>query len=287
MKSIPTYHFYKTKYGEELLVDVVILDNIRKYIKKHPVHTLSYFDVTFITKGNGCFSIDEKPYALHPEDVVFSKPGEIRSWSKTDMLQGYALIFEEEFLLSFFNDSSFIQNLSYFNRERLSAKINITPIQARIYSLLQNIRTEITNEQSKDKHILRALLYEMLALLNREYEKSHVPLEEKFENRHIDNFITLVDTYFKVHHTIKFYAGELCITPNYLNEIVQKSIGTSSKGYIQHKIIQESKRLLSYTNLSVSEIARDLNFENLSYFIRLFRKLTRFTPLQYRHNAKR
>ena len=34
MKSIPQYHFHKTKYGEELLIDVVSLDNIRKYIER-------------------------------------------------------------------------------------------------------------------------------------------------------------------------------------------------------------------------------------------------------------
>ena len=51
MKSIHQYKFHKTKYGEELLIDVVTLDNIKQHISKHPVHTLSYFDITFITCG--------------------------------------------------------------------------------------------------------------------------------------------------------------------------------------------------------------------------------------------
>lgn len=43
MKSIPQYQFYKTKYGEELLIDIVTLDGIRQHISKHPMHTLSCF----------------------------------------------------------------------------------------------------------------------------------------------------------------------------------------------------------------------------------------------------
>ena len=287
MKSIPQYKFYKTKYGEELLIDVVTLDGIKQYISKHPVHTLSYFDITFITSDYGKFSIDNKQYTLCQGDVIFSKPNEIRAWDKNNLPQGYALIFEEEFLLSFFNDHLFIQNLSYFNRDKSSARINITNIYPRIESLIQNIIAEINDEESKDKHILRALLYEILMLLNREYSKSSLILCGKPQNRYIDNFVRLVDENFKSYHDTKHYAGQLCITPNYLNDIVRKNIGISPKRYIRNKIIREAKMLLSYTTLSVAEIANNLNFENPSYFIRLFRKQTNLTPLQYRYRVIR
>lgn len=287
MKSIPEYKFHKTKYGESLLLDVVSLDSIRKHIDKHPVHTLTYYDITFITKGFGSLSIGNNQYSLKEGDVLFSKPKDIRAWDKTNLPQGYALIFEEEFLLSFFNDSSFLQNLSYFNRKRTSARINISQIKNRIDSLIQNIIEEINNIQSKDKHILRALLYEMLVLLNREYLDFYPHMNETAQNRHADNFIALADKYFSIHHDTKYYADKLCITPNYLNEVVKKSIGTSPKAYIQNKIIQEAKTLLSYTYLSVSEISNKLNFESSSYFIRLFRKKTNCTPLQYRQSINR
>ncbi|MCC8172388.1 MAG: AraC family transcriptional regulator [Parabacteroides sp.] len=287
MNAIPRYRFYKTKYGEELLIDVVTLDGIKRYITEHPVHTLSYFDITFITGGSGGFSIDGTPYLLEPGDVIFSRPNEVRAWDKTCLPQGYALLFEEEFLLSFFNDRSFIRNLSYFNRDRTSAKINIRDIYPRIEGLLQHLISEINNRESKDKHILRAQLYEMLMLLNREYSKHEPVTSERLPDSYTDSFIRLVDKNFKHHHDTRYYADTLCITPNYLNEAVHKSIGMSPKRYIQDKIIREAKILLSYTQLSVAEIADELNFENHSYFIRLFRRQTTLTPLQYRRSVNR
>lgn len=287
MKSIPQYKFHKTKYGKELLVDVVTLDSIRQHISKHPVHTLSYFDVTFITSDSVSFSMDGKAYTLSQGDVIFSRPNEIRAWDKNNLPQGYALLFEEEFLLSFFNDRSFIQNLSYFSWDRTSARTNITDIYPRIESLIQHITIEINNEESKDKHLLRALLYEILMILNREYSKNNPIVSEKSQKRYIANFISLVDKDFKFHHDTKYYASQLCISPNYLNNIVQKNIGINPKCYIQNKIIQEAKILLSYTTLSVAEIADSLNIESSSYFIRLFRKQTNLTPLQYRHTTIR
>lgn len=194
MKSIYRYNFYKTKYGEELLIDVVTLDSIRQHINKHPLHTLSYYDITFITSGAGHLTMDGERYALCRGDIVFSKPGEVRAWDKCDLPQGYALIFEEEFLLSFFNDRSFIQNLSYFSRDRASAKMTAVGIYSRIENLIQNIIAEINNGQSKDKHILRALLYEILTLLNREYSKQWV-IASRLRNRYADDLsIWLIET---------------------------------------------------------------------------------------------
>lgn len=287
MKAIHQYKFHKTKYGEELLIDVVTLNSIRQHIDRHPVHTLSYYDITLITSDSGRFALNNASYSLHRGDILFSKPGEIRAWDQNDFPQGYALIFEEDFLLSFFNDPSFIQHLSYFHTDRTDAKMNILSIYPRIETLFQHILAEINNEQSKDRHILRALLYEMLTVLNREYLNTHTVCAQKRPNRHIDSFIKCVEKDFKTHHNTPYYAGKLCITPNYLNQIVRREMGTSPKGYIQSKIIQEAKTLLAYTDLSVAEIADFLHFESPSYFVRLFRQHTSLTPLQYRRGIMR
>lgn len=44
--NIPQYDFYKHKYGDELLIDVVPLNTIKKYLKEQPVHILTYYDIT-------------------------------------------------------------------------------------------------------------------------------------------------------------------------------------------------------------------------------------------------
>ena len=104
-KFIPRYTFLKNKYGSELLVDIVELKDIKKYVVKSSVHTLTYYDITFITEGEGSFILDNHTYRGGVGDVFFSKPGEIRSWDTNAIVNGYALIFEEEFLSSFFKDS--------------------------------------------------------------------------------------------------------------------------------------------------------------------------------------
>ncbi|MCD7901282.1 MAG: AraC family ligand binding domain-containing protein [Bacteroides sp.] len=153
MKTIPQYTFYRTKYGDELLVDLVRLDYIKHYLSKPSIHTLTYYDITFITEGSGFFNIDNRKYGVCPGDVIFSAPGEIRRWDCNEIRNRYALIFEEKFLLTFFNDTEFQQKLSSFDLERKMAVIRLDDkLFDRILSSIRNIKEEIDTHKIKDHH---------------------------------------------------------------------------------------------------------------------------------------
>ena len=261
--SIPRYTFYKHKYGSELLVDVVELKYVKKFLAKSTVHTLNYYDITFITEGKGAFAVDNQSYEAIPCDVLFSKPGEIRNWDTHHIINGYALIFEEEFLSSLFKDSLFVRHLSFFQIESFSSRLHLPDeLCTRILETLHDIKMEIDSYQQGDVHVLRALLYEVLMLLDRAY------------------------THAKEQHSVQYYADKLCITPNYLNEMITSTMGLSAKQYIQGKVMEEAKRLLVYTDFPIADIAFELCFSTVSYFIRSFRQHTGETPLLYRKAHK-
>lgn len=238
--SIPRYTFYKHKYGSELLVDVVELKYVKKFLAKSTVHTLNYYDITFITEGKGAFAVDNQTYEAIPCDVLFSKPGEIRNWDTHHIINGYALIFEEEFLSSLFKDSLFVRHLSFFQIESFSSRLHLSDeLCTRILETLHDIKMEIDSYQQGDVHVLRALLYEVLMLLDRAYLKM-TSMEEgrsrEVSNNHVSRFMNLVATYAKEQRSVQYYADKLCITPNYLNEMITSTMGFSAKQYIQGKV---------------------------------------------------
>lgn len=288
-RSIPQYTFYKNKYGSDLLIDVVDLDFAKKFLAKNTVHTLTYYDITLITEGEGSFSINNQLCQAVPGDVFFTKPGEIRNWDVEHITGGYALIFEEEFLSSFFKDPLFVQHLPYFYMEKTADKLHLpAELYSRILELLHYIKVEINAYHQNDIHVLRALLYEALMHLNRAYQnRNSIPNATKeINNLHLSKFIRLVGEELKEQHSVQYYADKLCITPNYLNEIVNSSLNISAKQYIQSKLMDEAKRLLSYTDLTISDITFELHFTTVSYFVRSFRQYTGNTPLSYRKKYK-
>jgi AraC-like DNA-binding protein len=279
---ITQFDFFRTKYGEELLVDLILLEDLEEYIKESPVQRLTYYDITIIVEGKGKFLIDSFEHDIHQGMVFFSSPSQIRKWAVDDVPSGYVLIFEPEFLCSFFNDARFVQNLSFFNSTHPHA-LQLGPDEHHhLISLFQNIQKEIPSFKYNDTHLMRALLYQVLVLLHRKFINVYPFVTKKALNRYVDAFVQLVEEHHRQQRRATYYAEMLHVTSGHLNSLVKKYLRISAKRYILNRNIVEAKRLLQYTEMDIDEIASYLNYESTSFFIRTFREHTQISPLQFR-----
>lgn len=279
---IVQYDFFRTKYGEELLIDLIPLEALEKYIRQSPVQRLTYYDITIIAAGKGTFSIDGYEQVIRQGNIFFSSPGQIRKWSVDKLPKGYVLIFESEFLGSFFSDTQFVQNLSYFNSHDMPPVLCLDLNDYNhLVRLLKNVKNEIPAFKKNDKHMLRALLYQILVFLNRKYISTYTS-GKKQQNRYVSTFVQLVDTNHHQYRSVNYYAQRLYITSGHLNSLAKHHLGISAKKYILNRNILEARKMLQFTNLSIDEIASYLNYESTPYFIRVFRQHTNTTPLHFR-----
>ena len=93
---------------------------------------------------------------------------------------------------------------------------------------------------------------------------------------------SLKDAY-SISKTVAEYAEELRITPTHLNRICKTVVGMTASQVIQNFIIVEAKRNLNYTSHTISEVSYMLNFNDLGYFCRFFKKKTGKTPTEFRN----
>lgn len=277
---IPVIKFRRDKYGDELMVDVVTLDTIRKSKGFQKVLRQSFYGVMLTTGGSGEVEVDGVAGSARKGLVAFARPGDVCTVREDNGLTALELIFERDFLLSFFNDPHFLDSLPYYSHLRPSPYLVLDEsLYNKIVGLFVEIQIEIANE--RDVHLLRALLYEVLVLLQKAF-----PIETKkpvnAESR-VVRFQELVNEHFATETGVNFYADKLCVTPNYLNRIVQRTLGQTTKAYIQSRRIDEAKHLLRYSAMPIGLISDRLHFDTPSYFVRAFTKVTGQTPLQFRN----
>ncbi len=72
------------------------------------------------------------------------------------------------------------------------------------------------------------------------------------------------------------------ISPNYLSEKFKKVTGVNFVDYVARIRTEKARHLLEDVDLRISEIAFDVGFQSLSQFNRVFKKLLRKSPTQYR-----
>ncbi len=77
-----------------------------------------------------------------------------------------------------------------------------------------------------------------------------------------------------------------CVSKAYLTRLFQKHFNTTPLQYINQKKVEKAQLLLITDNMTVKEIAYSLGFNDHSYFIRFFKKVTGLTPNQYRDEMK-
>ncbi len=107
---------------------------------------------------------------------------------------------------------------------------------------------------------------------------------------HLDMDIAKVQDWLEENHhenlSIDRVSGLFGFSDTGLKRRLKKATGLSFTQYIQAVRVERSKRLLLSTVMSVKEISYAVGYENQSFFIRLFEKLTGSTPRQYRKAIK-
>lgn len=95
-------------------------------------------------------------------------------------------------------------------------------------------------------------------------------------------FKELVQVHHQAHKEVQFYANELAISENYLCKCIKETTGKAPKQWVNETTVLHSQVLLQNAAKDISTIAFELNFQSVSHFTRLFKKITGIPPSLYR-----
>lgn len=96
------------------------------------------------------------------------------------------------------------------------------------------------------------------------------------------NFISLVMENAKRHREVSYYADKLCISARHLSSITKDVAGETPKQTIDEFLMAEIKLMLTFSEMSIQQIADYLHFPDQSYFGRFFKRFTGMSPQNYR-----
>ncbi len=278
-----TYHFLPAKYGRELLLDIGRIEKIPNFNLGAEPHQLSFYEILFIKKGRGYFTLDDHKIPLRSGRIIFTSPGHIRSWHIQQPVSGYAVYFEKDFLNRFFTDELFLYRLGFFHQYRQATSLLADKLESGKYEIiLSDIEQEIKHLQTDSPHLLRALLYQLLVLLNRSYSAKHDLQGDLYVHPVFFRFRSLVETHYQEYHRVVDYLQLLQVSAAQLNKLCKQHTGITAQQMIHDKQVAAIKQLLSQTDDTVAEIAYQLQFSDPSNFNRFFRNQTGVSPQQYR-----
>ncbi len=151
-------------------------------------------------------------------------------------------------------------------------------------ALLINKLIRICSDNSKGKNVLADLAVKEL-LIRMMQTQNMIAVDNNFQKESTANPLAFIVQYIKENINEKIQISELsdkaCMSKASFFRAFKKELGVSPLEYILKEKLNRAKELLANPNIKVTAISYELGFNDLNYFVRLFRQKEGITPRQY------
>ncbi len=285
-KAIPTYDICTIKH-DRFASDDILISRFASYLQVretlHKPHRHKFYHLVFFTKGSGNHTIDFVNFPVKPGEMYFMIPGQVHSWNFKSAPDGYIVNFSEHFFRSFLFDHRFLERFYFFSGDAADGVVFLSAKHQKEMTLLfEKILDAQTGKKEFAEDMTKLLLLQVFILAAESNTRKAAVNPAPANHPVLRNFQSLVDERYLQLRMPKDYAALLFVTPNYLNNLCVKFIGTPAGEIIRNRVLLEAKRLLVNDDLTISQIADRLNFTDHSHFSKFFKKSTTQSPEDFR-----
>ena len=243
------------------------------------------FVIGYTTQGYSLFDFNNETYRLEPGKVFILAP------THTCRLIKCSEDFRIRLLLLDSNGHNLSVHLNYIVKSERW-------IQTYFYPVL-----ELSNDENKimttcldriEEQIIRPDFPNRTAILRLAVTWHHVELDnimQEHMNEITDNnkpltrqqtlarqLYRLIINNYRKEHQVKFYSGQMCLTPQYLNQITTTVFGKTLSAIISGLLFSTARSMILSSEMSLQEIANELNFADQASFSKFIKKNAGVSP---------
>ncbi|WP_166921545.1 AraC family transcriptional regulator [Flavobacterium poyangense] len=285
MEKIPVRHIKATSgktdhlrnFSIRTVQDLLLGENLIQELHRH-----DFYHILVLQKGAGFHEIDFRSYEIKDHTVFFVRPGQAHRLELNAASSGYMIQLSPNFYSS--DDKTIHTSLPKVSRQNHYEPEKNT--FQKILSILAYVFQEYDDKHENYIEIIKANLGIFFLELLREQNKNQKNNSNLYAQERLEEFMALLDTHILKHKQIASYAKMLHLTSYQLNAITRTLLSKKASELINEAIILECKRYLLATPNQVNQIAAYMGYEDVSYFIRFFKKHTGLSPETFRKNFK-
>lgn len=260
-------------------IKIFSLKDIAPYLRiPIPPFFFGYNLLIHLTKGYFQHQLESTSFMVNAPAVLIANYGRITAINEVDKnAEGYCVLIKEEVMTSILREQ---EVLNFFN---ISPLLNLTESDNEdLSSLLDLLYKEIYTQDPYTPYYESVFKSVLLKIIKLSSPSSRLSRSQEIAIA----FKQLVHLNFYVQKEVSYYADRLAVSVNYLNRCVSSVYDKTSKEIILEVAIMHSQLLLMETDKTVASIAYELQFEDPSYFSRLFKKVVGVTPSEYRQTSR-
>ena len=230
--------------------------------------TTTMFEIELPTENSGFSFIDDESRKVSTNTIICAKPNQRRHTARLPFTCRYIHMRVDDGLLC----------------EKLMGLPNFIPTERNLYysELFDEIETLFGSKLESDIILVQSLLLKLIYSLladSKKQEKYRFIKSEKA--RTIDDIVDYIRNNITKELTLSSISEYVSMSPTYLHRIFREATGMTIREYIEEQRITDAIRLLTTTNMTLTEIALESGFSSQSYFSFVFKRKMKMTPRQY------
>ena len=230
----------------------------------------SYWELTYVDKGELLTTIDGVSYHLKQGDLIFYAPMQFHTQSTFEKISSSYLTIN--FKMNF-NHADLLCN-------------KIFSLQRDSYFIVTRLIEELSNDNlySNDLSLcyLKELIIQMLRLDNSHFHsKPTTNMQQTYENELLNDILLYIDDNIYEKISVSTLCDHFCISTSMLHSLFRKNMNNTAKNYINELKLSKSKELIRNSTHTLSEISEMLGFSSIHYFSKKFKSYFNISPTEY------
>lgn len=252
-------------------------------------HWHEEMEIIFIEKGSGILRINTKTFRIQTGDLLLINKNMVHSLKsdRRNILYFKTLVFDLNILSG--NAGELCQEkLIHLLLKNQAEFIHIIKENENGYPKILSLFLEIIKTVQLHEAFYYVKLKGLLFLLFYELASySYIVPCHKVESKSLSSIRTVlyyIDEHYQEELSVTELASMLHYSDYYFMKVFKQYTGKTLISYINHIRLEKAKHLLFHSELSITEIALEVGFHNVSYFIRKFQEENGITPQKLRKN---
>lgn len=242
-----------------------------------PYHWHREFEIIRILKGSFHVTMDEKEFTAIAGDIVIVNSGILHSGDPTDCIY-QCIVFDINSFLMQPRCQPYIQKIVEH-----SAFIfhHITRDHEQIHQIVWNIFDAMETQKDGYEMIVFGELYHFFGVVFREHLYYSDSLQNRRDYKKIMQLKTVLDfieTNYSCPLTLEQLSDSVHMSPKYFCRFFSSMTHRTPMNYLNYYRMERASYLLATTDISVTEAAYACGFNDLSYFIKIYKKYKGCTP---------
>lgn len=263
----------------------------------YPPHYHDTFEIIYCVESNYSVIVNNKSFLMQSGDILFIPPNALHEIESNE--SGLRIFYQFDVSI-FKNFQDYNLLTSTFNGAYLCNSRNNKDISHSILEKLLYIVDIYFSNCKLWESIIYSQLIDIIIQIyndyteNSTYDSSSEILKETPEYRErFTAFLNYIDVHYAEEITLDDAAKSVGFSKYHFTRIFKQHTGYTFHEYLNYKRIQIAQALLA-TNMSITDIAFQTGFNNLTTFCRCFKKYVNASPTEYRklfdpnsHNASK